>query len=285
MTVSRYSTISFLSDFGSKDEFVGVVKSVIRSINQDVKVVDITHGVKPHDIRAGGLALARASQYLNPGVILAVVDPGVGTARRAIALEINNGEYVFVGPDNGLLAPAIAMIGEISQAVELDKPEFHLPTLSSTFAGRDVFAPAAAHLCKGIEICDLGTLISLSSLHPGLLPVSSKEDNKVIAEILWKDHFGNLQLNVSEEDIADFGEHMLVHVGDNVRGIRRAKSFEEIPESEIGIIVDSYGLLALTMFGRSVAEELRADERQQVKIENGTASEGTSTPITLKGKS
>lgn len=285
MTVSHYSTISFLSDYGHEDEFVGVVKSVIRSINESVEIVDITHGIKPHDVRAGGLALARASQYMLPGIVLAIVDPGVGTERRAIAIEINNGETIFIGPDNGLLAPSIAMIGEPTRAVELSNPKFHLPSLSTTFAGRDIFAPVAAHLCNGTELSDLGTAISIPSLHPGLLPVSSREGDIVLAEILWKDHFGNLQLNISEDDISDFGEHMLIHIGEQVRGIRRTKTFEGVLESEIGLIVDSTGLLALTMFGRSTAEELRLDEGQQVKIENGAIQESTSTMITLKKKS
>jgi len=285
VTVSHHSTISFLSDYGHEDEFVGVVKSVIRSINESVEIVDITHGIKPHDVRAGGLALARASQYILPGIVLAIVDPGVGTERRAIAIEINHGETIFIGPDNGLLAPAIAMVGEPTRAAELNNPKFHLPSLSSTFAGRDIFAPVAAHLCNGIEISDLGTTISLPSLHPGLLPVSAREGDLVLAEILWKDHFGNLQLNISEDDISDFGEHMLMHVGDQVRGIRRTKTFEGVLESEIGLIVDSTGLLALTMFGRSTAEELRLDEGQQVKIENGAIKESTSTIVTLKKKS
>ena len=103
----RYDTISFLSDYGLSDEFVGVVKSVIRSIAPEVVVVDITHQVAPHDVRAGGLALARSAQYMVPGVVLAVVDPGVGGDRRAVAVEVGDGASVLVGPDNGLLAPAV----------------------------------------------------------------------------------------------------------------------------------------------------------------------------------
>jgi len=285
VTVNQYSTISFLSDYGYKDEFVGVAKSVIGSISENVTVIDITHGIKAHDIRAGGLALARAAQYMLPGIILAVVDPGVGSERRAIAIEINDGEWVFVGPDNGLLAPAIAMVGEVTRAVELDNQRFHLPSLSTTFAGRDVFAPVAAHLCNGVDFSSLGSSILLSSLQPGLLPISSQEGDMVVAEILWEDHFGNLQLNISEEDISHFGEQMLIHIGDSVRGIRRAKTFEEIQESDIGIIIDSTGLLALCMCGRSAAEELRLGEGQQVKIENGAIQESTQTMVTLKKKS
>ena len=117
MADMRFDTISFLTDYGLEDEFVGVVKSVIRSITPDVEVIDITHGVRRHDVRAGGLALARASQYLVPGVVLAVVDPGVGTDRRRVAIEVGDGQSVLVGPDNGLLAPAVAMVGGATRAV------------------------------------------------------------------------------------------------------------------------------------------------------------------------
>ena len=177
------------------------------------------------------------------------------------------------------------MVGEVTRAVELDNQGFHLPSLSTTFAGRDVFAPVAAHLCNGVDFSSLGSSILLSSLQPGLLPISSQEGDMVVAEILWEDHFGNLQLNISEEDISHFGEQMLIHIGDSVRGIRRAKTFEEIQESDIGIIVDSTGLLALCMCGRSAAEELRLGEGQQVKIENGAIQESTQTMVTLKKKS
>jgi len=281
---NEYSTVSFLSDYGNKDEFVGVVKSVIRSIAYEVSVIDITHGIKPHDIRAGSLALARASQYLLPGIVLAVVDPGVGSDRRAVAIEVNDGEYVFVGPDNGLLALAIAMIGDVTTVIELDNPDFHIPTYSSTFDGRDIFAPVVAHLCKGVPIKELGTPIPELSLQPGLMPVSSAEGNFLVAEVLWQDHFGNLQLNISEEDIEGFNENLVVHIGEKVRTVRRVNAFSEIQESEIGIISDSSGLLSLCAFGRSAAEEMKAGEGQQLKIENGSPLKETPTMITLKEK-
>src|SRR5438270_9061425 len=142
-----YDTVSFLSDYGSVDEFVGVCKAVIRNIAPHAAVIDLTHEIAPHDLRAGGLALARCSQYLPSGVVLAVVDPGVGTDRRAVAVEVAGGEGVFVGPDNGLLASAVAMTGGATRAVSLTNPDYQLDAPGPTFAGRDVFAPAAAHLC------------------------------------------------------------------------------------------------------------------------------------------
>src|SRR5687767_10262500 len=204
----RYDTISFLSDYGLADEFVGVVKSVIRSIAPDVVVIDVTHEIPPHDVRAGGLTLARSAQYLAPGVVLAVVDPGVGTERRAVAVEVGGGQSVLVGPDNGLLAPAVAMVGGADRAVSLTDGAYHLPAPGPTFDGRDVFAPVAAHLCAGVDLADLGDLVEPSSLVPGVLPVSRSEAGTVVAEVLWVDRFGNAQLNVDPDDVAGFGDRV-----------------------------------------------------------------------------
>ena len=160
----RYDTVSFLSDYGTSDEFVGLVHSVIRSIAPEVRVIDITHEIAPYDVRAGALTLARSAQYLAPGVVVAVVDPGVGTTRRAIAVDVGDGASVLVGPDNGLLAPAVAMVGGASRAFELTNREYHLPAPGPTFDGRDVFAPVAAHLCAGVPLTELGTEIDPATL-------------------------------------------------------------------------------------------------------------------------
>ena len=141
---ARFDTITFLSDYGTGDEFVGVVHSVIRSIAPEVRVIDLTHEIRPYDVRAGSLTLGRAAQYLCPGVVLAVVDPGVGTSRRGIAVEVGGGQSYLVGPDNGLLASAVAMSGGATAAIELTNPTYQLPAPGATFAGRDIFAPAAA---------------------------------------------------------------------------------------------------------------------------------------------
>src|SRR4051794_31175824 len=114
-----FDTVTFMSDYGLDDEFVGIVHSVLRSIAPGIEVIDLTHNVRPYDVRAGGLALARSAPYLCPGVVLAVVDPGVGSDRRGIAVEVGDGASVLVGPDNGLLAPAVAMCGGATRAVEL----------------------------------------------------------------------------------------------------------------------------------------------------------------------
>src|SRR5688500_1348412 len=192
----RFDTITFLSDYGTGDEFVGVVHSVIRSIAPHVTVIDLTHEIPAYDVRAGSLTLGRSAQYLCSGVVLAVVDPGVGTERRAIAVEVGDGQSYLVGPDNGLLASAVAMSGGVTAAVELTNPGYQLEAPGPTFAGRDVFAPAAAHLCNGVPLAELGSALDPLSLRPGLMPLPREDDGALVAQVIWVDRFGNCQLNV-----------------------------------------------------------------------------------------
>src|SRR5437588_6792444 len=195
-----FDTISFLSDYGLADEFVGVCKAVMRRIAPHAAVIDICHEVPPHDVRAGSLALARAAQYLPAGIVLGIVDPGVGGDRRAVAVEAAGGEAVFVGPDNGVLASAVAMTGGASRAVALTNEEYQLPAPGPTFAGRDVFAPAAAYLCDGVDLLELGETVDPLSLLPGILPLTRAENGKPVGQVLWVDRFGNVQLNVGPTD-------------------------------------------------------------------------------------
>ena len=267
----RFETISFLSDYGLDDEFVGVVKSVIRSLAPDVMVIDITHNIAPHDVRAGGLALARATQYLAPGVVIAVVDPGVGSARRAVALEVGDGQSILVGPDNGVLAPAVAMCGGATAAFALDKPQFHLVTADSgvgvTFAGRDLFAPVAAHLCLGVPLDELGTEVDVESLMPGLIPVARNEQDAIIAEVLWVDRYGNAQLNIDSTDVEFLGSALRMRARDSVRRVMLATTYSELTTGVVGLVVDSYGLLSLCVDRGSAALELRIDSGDEVRIE------------------
>jgi S-adenosyl-L-methionine hydrolase (adenosine-forming) len=253
----RYETVSFLSDYGLADEFVGVVHSVIRGIAPHVTVVDICHELPPHDVRAASLTLVRAVQYLAPGVVLAVVDPGVGTARRAIAVEAgDDGEVIFVGPDNGLLASAVAMLGGAGRAVELTDDTYHLPAPGPTFAGRDIFASVAAHLCLGVDLTELGPAVDPLSLLPGLLPLARMEDEVLQAEVLWVDRFGNIQLNVGPEEVDGLGERVQVGWADVTRTAVRADAYADIASGQIGLLVDSYGMMAIALDQASAAEEL-----------------------------
>jgi S-adenosylmethionine hydrolase len=265
----RFDTISFLSDYGLDDEFVGVVKAVIRTIAPHVTVLDITHNVPAHDVRAGSLALARSIQYLPSGVVLAVVDPGVGSERRALAVEVGDDEpAVLVGPDNGLLASAVALAGGAGRAVALTNDDYHLHSPGPTFAGRDIFAPAAAHLCLGVDLEELGELVDPYSLLPAVVPLARAEEGKVVGEILWVDRYGNAQLNVGPDDIEAMGDHLLVRIGDRPpRLALRARTYADLKAGQVGLVVDSYGLLSVALNRRSASDELRIGAGDAVTVE------------------
>ena len=273
-TALRYPTVSFMSDYGRADEFVGVVHSVLRALAPGVGIVDITHDIAPFDVNAGALTLARSAQYLCPGVVLAVVDPGVGTARRAVAVEVGDGASVLVGPDNGLLAPAVSLVGGAGRAVELDDPEHHLPGGGNTFDGRDVFAPAAAALCRGVDLAELGSEVDPATLLPATLPLSRVEPDGTHTEVLWVDRFGNAQLNLDPEDLGGTPEWTLTALGRTHR-CSRVPTFDEVPAGTLGLLVDSYGLIAVVSARASAAEELglaAGDEVVLAPLEDGAGN-------------
>ncbi len=261
----RYDTVSFLSDFGTTDEFAGVVKAVIRDIARHVVVIDLTHDIAPHDVRAASLALVRSIQYVPSGVVLAVVDPGVGTERRAIAVEVAGGEGVLVGPDNGLLAPAAAMAGGAERAVVLTNPAYQLAAPGSTFAGRDVFAPVAAHLCNGVDLLELGEAIDPGALLPQVVPVSREEGDEVVGEVLWVDRFGNAQLNIGPDEVEAWGDQVRLRFGEVNRVARVTTSYGGIGGG-IGLVVDSYGLLSVSLDRRNAADELSLGAGAEVRL-------------------
>ena len=261
-----FENVWFLSDYGLEDEFVGVVKAVIRAIAPHATVGDITHSIPPHDIRAGALALARSMQYLTlvPSVVLGVVDPGVGSDRRAVAVEA--GESVLVGPDNGLLASAVAMAGGAKRAVSLTNDDYHLPAPGATFAGRDVFGPVAGHLCAGVDLAELGEPVDPITLLPGIMPLSRQEDGAVTGEVLWVDRFGNIQLNVDPDDLLLMDDPLLLVSGDKTRTAVRARTYSDLRSGQIGLVTDSYGLVSIALDRRSAAEELRIGSGDSVTI-------------------
>jgi S-adenosylmethionine hydrolase len=299
----RYETVSFLTDYGTRDEFVGVVKAVIRDLAAHATVLDLTHEIAPFDVRGGSLALARSIGYLPEGVVLAVVDPGVGTDRRCVAIEVAGGAGVLVGPDNGLLAPAVAMAGGAERAVVLTNSDYQLAAPGATFAGRDVFAPAAAYLCNGVDLYELGDPIEPDLLLPGVVPLSREEAGVLMCEVLWVDRFGNCQLNVDPGEVSVFalgpdavdaipasGLQVRVAVGDPadpvVRVARMTSTFADIPGGAVGLVVDSYGMLALALDRRSAAEELGVAAGDQVTISRLDDTDrdraATTSPVTLR---
>jgi len=252
--------ISFLSDFGYTDEFVGVVHGVIARIAPSARIIDLTHGIARGDVHGGAMALTRAIQFMPDGVVLAVVDPGVGTGRKAVAVRTPVG--YFVGPDNGLLAPAVAMVGGSDLAVSIEDEAFILPSPGATFHGRDVFAPAAAVLASGeANIEDLGPLVPTESLMPLLIPLSEKVGGAAIrTTALWVDSFGNVQFNIGPQDLIDIG----VEQGDDVsvtyemvrHRITWGGTYGDADEGEAVVHVDSHGQIALAVRGGRADEDL-----------------------------
>jgi S-adenosyl-L-methionine hydrolase (adenosine-forming) len=262
--------INFLSDFGRDDEFVGVVHGVVARLAPDVTVLDITHSVRPGDVRAGALALTRAIQYLPEGVVLAVVDPGVGTGRRAIAARTQVG--IFVGPDNGLLSPAVAMVGGADRIVSIENPEMRIPSAGETFHGRDVFGPAAALLASGEAVLeDCGPDLAPDDVMPLLLPLPEVEPARITATAWWIDRFGNTQTNVSPEDMALAGigseNTVTVRVGATDHEVPWVSAYGDVDEGDLLLHVDGSGLIALAVRGGSAAEVLRLSEGQKVTLQ------------------
>ena len=284
----RFDTVSFLTDYGTRDEFVGIVKCVIADIAPHARVIDITHEVPPFDVRAGSLALARAVSYVPQGVVLAVVDPGVGTNRRAIAVSVAGGTGIFVGPDNGLLSMGVALAGGADSAVVLDNPEYHLAAPGDTFAGRDIFAPVAAHLCNGVALTELGTSIDVDTLLPGIVPLPRQEGDELHAEVTWVDRYGNCQINVSPDDVADLGSPIRVTLGARGTGERIVRSMPVVRNfgqigAGIGLVVDSFGMLSLCKDRGSAASELDLAPSDLVVLTRDDGA-GPSTSVSLTTK-
>ncbi len=249
--------ISFLSDFGYQDEFVGVVHGVLARIAPGSRIIDVSHGVKPGDVRAGALTLMRAIQYLPQGVALAVVDPGVGTSRVPIAAETPWG--YFVGPDNGLLSPAVAMVGGASRIVAIENPELLIPSEGATFDGRDRFGPAAAVLATGeAKLSDLGSEVDPAGVMPLILPLSQSEGGVVSGQAWWIDRFGNAQTNIGPEELhllgLQPGSEVSLRIGNRDHTLPWAVAYGEVEPGKPLLHVDSYGLLALAV------REGRADD-------------------------
>jgi S-adenosylmethionine hydrolase len=261
-------TVFFLSDYGTRDEFAGVVRAVLRSLAPGAVVIDLSHEVPPFDVAAGARTLLRAVPYLGDGVVLAVVDPGVGSTRRGVALRIEGAAHrrFFVGPDNGLLRPAAEAEGGTITAVELSAPD--RDPAPSTFDGRDVFAPAVAALCKGTELADLGAAIDAASLVRLLLPLARHSvlpDGRRVrwCQVQWVDRFGNLQLSASpsEDDPDAFAlawaeDDPVVPADDTDRMVRRVRAYGDLRPGQLGLIVDANGRLALVVREGSAAQAL-----------------------------
>src|SRR5579884_2358138 len=193
--------LTFLSDFGLQDDFVGTCHGVIAGIAPGTRVIDVTHGVRPGHVLQGALVLANTLPYMPAGVHLAVVDPGVGSGRRALALRDREGR-LHVGPDNGLLLPAAERFGGVDAVHELANPRYSLQPVSRTFHGRDLFAPAAAHLAAGLALGELGPPLDPQELVRLEIPVAEVGRSRIRATVLIVDRFGNAALNLRRDQLA-----------------------------------------------------------------------------------
>jgi S-adenosylmethionine hydrolase len=237
-------TIVFLSDFGYRNEWVGICHAVVNRIAPESSIVDLSHGVPPLDVRNGALLLVDSLPYLAAdAVLLAIVDPSVGRDRD-LAFEANDGRLV-VGPDNGLLAPAAAALGGVARAVEITSPDVVLNPISPSFHARDVLAPAAAHLAWGAALDEFGPAVDPASLAQMAIPEPTVEHGKIECEVLDLNRFGNVLLNVRAADLAasGLGEDGAVQI-DATSGSARAErvsTYADVESGEWGLIVDPRG--------------------------------------------
>ncbi len=248
--------ITFLSDYGYEDEFAGVCRAVISQIAPGAPLIDLTHGIARQDVRQGAIALANALPSCPPGVHLAVVDPGVGSARRAIAVAAAEGRFL-VGPDNGLLSRALDRLGGPLEAVELSHSPFRLEPISATFHGRDLFAPVAAHLSLGARLDEAGEAIDPSSLTALDLPEPRIGEDEVVAHAIHTDGYGNVTLNVDAAVLADGpikpGDDLEVRAPDGRFEAVWARTFADVGPADILLFEDSSGALALAVSAGSAA--------------------------------
>ena len=263
-----YDTITFLTDFGLRDDFVGVCRGVMKRIAPDALVIDLSHGIAAQAVARGALVLARALPYLPPAVHLAVVDPGVGGPRRAVAIKSGRGR-VFVGPDNGLLTLA-ADRGPIEAARSLTNARYHLEPVSRTFHARDIFAPVAAHLAAGAHFDDLGEEIDPASLVRLDLPVAALAGGELHATIVDVDRFGNLELNVTSAQIAQLGlrpgQRVELWFALNPYYAILAETYAGAGRGELILYEDSYGAYAIAISGGNAASLTEAVAGDELRI-------------------
>ena len=242
--------ITLLTDYGRDDDFVGVCHGVIRTIHPEAQIVDITHGVSRYAVRQGALVLRNTLPYTPVGVHAAIVDPQVGTERRAVGLRAADGR-LLVGPDNGLLSLAWERCGGIELAVDVSRSPHRLEPVSATFHGRDIFAPVAAHLARGAALEDAGDPLDPTELTTVELPEPRVEDGSVVAHALVIDRFGNAALNVGHEDMAGTGITLGGTVELEVSGERYlatyAQTFADVRPGELIVYEDAYRTLAVAI--------------------------------------
>ncbi len=266
--------ITFLSDYGHHDEFVGVCHGVIARRCPEARVIDLTHDVPPHDVRAGAILLRSALPYLPTGVHLAVVDPGVSAVgphgRRAVALRTVEQDRVLVGPDNGLLMPAAERLGGVAEAVDIGESPERLEPVSRTFHGRDIFAPVAAALAGGETLAAVGSELPVTQLRRMGIPMAHLAPGVLVAHVLRRDTFGNLILNATNEQLlelgAELGESLVVSHRGTPHRAAHAATFADVTPGELLIYEDAQQMVSVAVNRGSAAKLLGAEQDDELVI-------------------
>jgi S-adenosylmethionine hydrolase len=262
--------VTLLTDYGRDDDFVGVCHGVIRGIHPEAEIVDITHGVERYAVRQGALVMRNTLPYMPVGVHMAVIDPQVGTERRALALRTVDGR-ILVGPDNGLLSLAWERCGGIDLAVDVTRSPHRLEPVSATFHGRDIFSPVAAHLARGAELADAGDQLDQDELQVVGLPEPRVEDGTLVGHALVVDRFGNVALNVDHDDMAGtgitLGGTVEIEAAGELYLATYAQTFADVRPGELLIYEDAYRTLAVAINRGDAAGTLalRADAELRLR--------------------
>jgi hypothetical protein len=265
--------VTFLSDFGVEDDFAGTCRGVIKRIAPDADVIDITHGIEPQSVLQGALVLASTLPYMPEGVHLAVVDPGVGTPRRALVVRCGDGR-LLVGPDNGLLVPAAERLGGVAAAYEITNRTYALEPVSPTFHGRDIFAPAAAHLSAGLDPGRLGDAVEAETLVRLEIPQAEIGERRIRARCLYVDRFGNIQLNVHADQLEALGilpgRRIEVELAMDRFYALAARTFAEAGAGDIVLYEDAYRNIALAISRGNAAQTfgVRAGTEVRLRVES-----------------
>ena len=266
MTSFRYLT--FLTDYGLDDGYVAACHGVAARFAPDARVIDVTHLVPPGDVRRGAAVLAQTLPYLPPAVHVAVVDPGVGTDRRAVAAAA--GDSCFVGPDNGVLSWAISAAGGATAAVSLTNRELWLDSVTATFHGRDIFMPVAARLAAGVPLADAGTRIEPGDLMTLPPPTKRLRDGAADGEVLTVDRFGNVQLTITAADAERIGikpgGSVLVTAGRQRLMLPYREMFGAVARGDLVVYADSVGLVSIAVNGGDAAQRLALPPGARVTI-------------------
>src|SRR6478672_7479657 len=261
--------ITFLTDFGLEDDFVGTCHGVLKRIAPDTQIIDITHGIRPGHVLQAALLLANTLPYMPAGVHLAVVDPGVGGGRRPLALRDAEGR-LYVGPDNGLLIPAAERFGGVVEAHELTNPDYALESVSRTFHGRDLFSPAAAHLALGVPLSELGPPIDPEALARLDIPQPDVGTSRIHSTVLSIDRFGNIGLNLDRSHLDEAGVVPGTRV-ELLAGPERyyavaARTFADARPGDIILYEDAYRNISIAINGGNAAEMFGIREGQDIRI-------------------